>query len=343
MRATSKGLVAALLSLLMSAATGCGGDDGGGDDGEDGEDDGSTGTWEFVHQGLPGALLSVWGTSTDDIWAVGSDPDDEGPEVRHYDGAEWQELDTGTVGDLWWVFGPAPAGGPVFMGGEGGTILRYQDGEFTQMETPRTDVSVFGIWGCSAEEMWAVGGGANGSSGGFAWRLDGDTWVEAEGFPAEVADADAVWKIFGRSCDDVWMVGTAGLAIHWDGAAFGGVERVAGGSLFTVHANSERFVAVGGYGTGILIENDGSGWADAAPTGIDPVVGVCLTEEGGAAAGWYGSVLSRSTGAWEREDIGMIIDEAFHSVWVDPEGGVWAVGGQILSPPLGRGVMIHRD
>jgi hypothetical protein len=343
-------LAAALLAVFLAGATAAcgGGDDDDADDAGDmddaggGDDDAGNATaWEIVRQDFPSAFLSVWGTAPDDVWAVGSDPDGAGPAVLRYDGADWQELDTGTAGDLWWVFGPD--GGPVYMGGAGGTILAYRDGEFTAMPTPRTDVSVFGIWGCSPEDMWAVGGGASGSSGGFAWRLQGDAWVEAEGFPAEVAEADAVWKVFGRGCDDVWMVGTAGLAIHWDGEAFGEVERVAGGSLFTVHANSERFVAVGGQGVGIVVENDGSGWTDVAPEGADPIVGVCLTEGGGAAAGWFGSVFSRTDGAWEEEDIGTTLDEAFHSVWVDPSGGVWAAGGQILSPPLNSGVLLHRD
>jgi hypothetical protein len=343
MRAPSTGLVAILLSTLVAAVTGCGGDDDGdGADAGPGADTGTASEWEVVHQDLPGALLSVWGTSASDVWTVGSDPDGEGPTVLHYDGAEWQDLDTGTVGGLWWVFGPA--GGPVYMGGDGGVILRYQDGEFTPMETPAADVTVFGIWGCSADDMWAVGGNANGSGSGFAWRLEGDAWVPAEGFPAEVAKADAVWKIYGRSCDDVWMVGTAGLAIHWDGKAFGEVERVAGGSLFTVHASSDRFVAVGGTGIGVMIENDGSGWVDAAPNGIEPVIGVCLTEEGGTAAGWFGSVLTRTGDAWQPEDIGTSssIDESFHSVWIDPDGGVWVAGGQILSLPLGGGLMFHK-
>ncbi len=346
MRAPSEWLVGIFLSILVGAAAACGGDDDG-DDGVDagpGADTGAGSEWEVVHEDLPGALLSVWGTSATDIWTVGSDPDGEGPTVLHYDGAEWQDLDTGTVGDLWWVYGPP--GGPVYMGGNGGTILSYQDGEFTPMATPSSDVAVFGIWGCSADDMWAVGGGAGGSSGGFAWRLEGDTWVEAEGFPAEVAKADAVWKIYGRGCDDVWMVGTGGLAIHWDGEAFGEVERVAGGSLFTVHANSDRFVAVGGAGAGIVIENDGSGWADAAvPSPLEAVIGVCMTEDGGFAAGWFGSVLSRTGDAWEVEDIGApaSIDESFHSVWIDPEGGVWAAGGQIVSLPLVGGLMYHKE
>jgi hypothetical protein len=341
MFATGKGLAAAALSLVLGAAAACG------DDGDEGA------AWELVHQQLPGALLSVWGTGADDIWTVGSDPDGEGPAVMHYDGAEWEDLDTGTAGDLWWVFGPErDPGGTVYMGGAGGTILAYRDGTFTPMETPRTDVTVFGIWGCSPEDMWAVGGALGGASGGFAWRLqpaseDEDArWVEADGFPAEIAADDAVWKAFGRSCDDVWLVGTDGLAVHWDGQAFTD-ERAGGESLFTVHASADRFAAVGGFGTGTLLENDGSGWVDVSPDDASPLVGVCLTGSGGVAVGQYGTVIEREGSgpgaAWTAADTGLFVDQTMHSVWIDPDGGVWAVGGQVLNAPFVDGLMLHRE
>src|SRR5262245_43354297 len=41
--------------------------------------------WSLVFNKLPGALISVWGTSENDVWTVGGDPGD-GPTVLHYDG-----------------------------------------------------------------------------------------------------------------------------------------------------------------------------------------------------------------------------------------------------------------
>ena len=55
-------------------------------------------------QALPGALLSISGTSPTDVYAVGADPEDgRGPLVVHYDGASWERLDSGATGDLWWI------------------------------------------------------------------------------------------------------------------------------------------------------------------------------------------------------------------------------------------------
>jgi hypothetical protein len=315
--------------LMALLAIGCG-DDGGP-------------AWQAVQRDLPGALLSVWGTSSTDVWAVGGDPGDgSGPMVIHYDGAAWTRLDTERAGDLWWVFGFE--GGPIYMGGAGGTILRYQNGAFTPMSTPGND-TIFGIWGASPTELWAVGGATGGSRGAFAWRLQGEEWVEAAGFPAALADTDAMWKVHGRAADDVWIVGTNGKAVHWNGTAFA-AETAGGESLFTVHSTSERFVAVGGFGTGSILENDGSGWTDVSPSGAFPMVGVSLDggdpDGGGYAVGQFGAVYQRGTDGWSLEDVGLVIDESLHAVWLDPGGGVWAVGGQVLTTPLVRGVMLHK-
>ncbi|HEY3665041.1 MAG TPA: vanadium-dependent haloperoxidase, partial [Polyangiaceae bacterium] len=33
--------------------------------------------------------------------------------------------------------------------------------------------------------------------------------------------------------------------------------------------------------------------------------------------------------------------QSLHSVWVDPSGGVWAVGGKVLTPDLNQGIAVH--
>jgi hypothetical protein len=233
--------------------------------------------WEVIHEDLDGALMSVWGTSTRDVWAVGGDAGD-GPIVIRWDGSDWTRLDTGTRGDLWWVHGFA--GGPVFMGGKNGHILRYENGAFTPMATPTTD-TVFGIWGAAPDEMWAVGGMDGGASGAFAWRRDGDAWIAAPGFPPELTDTKALWKVWGSSADDVWMVGTAAIALHWDGDEFVQVSLGGGESLFTVHHGGGRYAAVGGFATGLLFENAGAEWEsfDGTPP-LPPLVGIALGDDG---------------------------------------------------------------
>jgi hypothetical protein len=318
------------LVLLLGLAAAC-------DSAPDAIDE--SGRWVVVHSGLPGALTSVWGTGPDNVWAVGSDPGDgSGPTVMNFDGDRWFQLETGHSGDLWWVFGFE--GGPIFLGGKDGLILRFERGEFQRMETPGAG-TVYGIWGTAPDDLWAVGGTL--PTGAFAWRFDGTSWRAAQGYPTELAGSYSMFKVWGKAGDDVWMIGTGGVAVHYDGAAFKQEPSGTDNIIFTVHADSEIYAAVGGLGVGVILENDGSGWKDVTPKGTPHVMGVWLGGAGGYAAGVDGTVLRREPEGWTTIDTGIPLKEAFHAVWVDPDGGVWTAGGQVLAPPLADGVMIYRS
>lgn len=301
--------------------------------------------WELVHRDLPGALLSVWGTSSTDVWAVGADAlDGTGPTVIHFDGDAWSSVPTGVAqGNLWWVFGFE--GGPIYMGGEGGVILRYEDGAYTTMTTPGSG-TVFGIWGPSPDDMWAVGG-ASASAGGFAWRLDGDAWVEEPTLPADVTASAAIWKVFGAASDDAWLVGSNGVALRWDGTELSPGDTGVGTSLFTVHASPDgdgHYAAVGGTASGIIVEYLDGAWSNLTPQDTPPgLSGVVLGEDGfGVAVGSFGAVYTRSDDdGWSRVDLGFNLPLTLHGAWIDEFGCVWAVGGQVLTPPFGDGLLIH--
>jgi hypothetical protein len=295
-----------------------------------------------VVEGLPGALLSVWGTSSSDVWSVGADAmDGNGPQVVHFDGQSWTHMPTGnTTGDLWWVFGFE--GGPIYMGGDGGVIVRLQDGTFTTMTTPGTN-TVFGIWGASPDDVWAVGG-ASDATGGFAWRLQGDAWVEEPSLSPDVGAMAALWKVYGTAKDDAWIVGSNGVALHWDGTTLTQGDTGVGSSLFTVHEYDGHYCAVGGLASGIIVELDGDTWTNVtpepAPMGL---AGVTLgPDDIGVSVGMFGTVYTRSKDGWVLEDLELPISQNLHGSWIDEQGGLWAVGGDTLSPPLTDGVMLHR-
>jgi hypothetical protein len=148
--------------------------------------------------------------------------------------------------------------------------------------------------------------------------------------------------VFGRSADDAWLVGSNGLAFSWDGSALLPADTGVGSSLFTVHANAERYVAVGGLASGAIVENDGSGWHDAGtpPFGMTGVV--LGAGDVGCAVGQYGGVFLRDDAGWVEEDTKLDVQQDLHGVWLDASGALWAVGGQTASLPLVDGVMIHK-
>lgn len=308
---------------------------------EDEPDTDPVAAWQLVQRDLPGALLSVWGTGADDVWAVGADArDGTGPTVLHFDGAAWTRVPTGlTSGDLWWVFGFE--GGPIYMGGDGGVIVRRTGDTFEVMDTPGTG-TIFGLWGASPSAMWAVGGESD-ATGGFAWRLVGDVWTAEASLPAEVPTTAAIWKLFGTAEDDVWLVGSSGVALHWDGTALVAGDTGVGSSLFTVHERDGLYVAVGGLASGIIVENDGAGWRNVTPDPPPPgLAGVTLGPDGsGIAVGFEGSVFIRSAAGWAPEDPDLQVRQNLHGSWIDDQGGLWAVGGQTLTPPFNEGVLLH--
>jgi hypothetical protein len=318
----STALARLVLGIAMLGA--CGGDD--------------EPSWTVVAEDQPAALLAVWGSSANDVWVVGGDPrDGTGPIVQHFDGTAWTKLDTGQRNvDLWWVTGFA--GGPVFMSGSNGTILRYQNGVFEKLPTPGSFI-VFGLWGATPDDVWAVGG--NFGTGGFVWRWGGSAWTAMSDLPADLTSEGTFWKVSGRGADDVWISATQGATLHWNGAALERMDVPIDASLLSVAGNAERFVAVGGAFDGVLYENDGSGWKSALPTGGPLLTGVAVSDDQAYAVGQFGAVLRRGSSGWASEK-SRVTQQNLHAAWIDPAGGAWAVGGHFDTPPLRAGVLIHK-
>ena len=175
MRAPSTRLVAIFLSTFVGAVTGCGGDDDGdGADAGPGADTGTASEWEVVQQDLPGALLSVWGTSARRRLGGRRRSDGDGPTVLHYDGADVARRSTparrATCGGC-----SASAGGPVYMGGAGGAHPPlpgrrvHADGDAAQPTSPCSASGAARPTTCGRSAARSAA-----RSGGFAWRLEGD-------------------------------------------------------------------------------------------------------------------------------------------------------------------------
>jgi hypothetical protein len=277
----------------------------------------------------PAALLSVWGTSASDVWVAGGRGElAGGPAILHLDGQAWSRIDSGQLGvDLWWVFGFD--GGDVFFTGSGGTILRDHGGVFEKMTTPRSGI-IFGLWGASPDDLWAVGSGDDGH--GIVWRYDGSAWRDAEVAPSELPAL--ILKVHGQRADDVWISCAGGAALHWDGTALTRMPTGTTSSLFSIVTTPDVVVAVGGYtGLGEILEYNGTGWTKlpslipvawrgvAAGAGQVYAVGTAGATARRTAAGW--SLLARPPTQLD-----------FHAAWVDPDGGLWGVGGKFDTVPL---------
>jgi hypothetical protein len=62
------------------------------------------------------------------------------------------------------------------------------------------------------------------------------------------------------------------------------------------------------------------------------------------ACGYAGALYADTGAGFEPVDSGVDLGaaESLHGIWIDPQGGVWSAGGDVLTPALSRGIAIHR-
>jgi hypothetical protein len=285
--------------------------------------------WQLPISGEPAALLSIWGTSASDVWVTGGRSElTGGPTILHLDGTTWNRVDSGQRGqDLWWTFGFD--GGDVFFTGSGGAILRYRNAAFERMTTPRSGL-IFGLWGATPDDLWAVGAGDDGH--GIVWRYDGTAWRDADMPPALPS---LVLKVHGQRADDVWISCSGGVTLHWDGTVLTRMPTGITSSLFSIVTTPDVAIAVGGYtGLGQIVEYGAGAWT--TQPSLIPVAWRGIAAGAGQvfAVGESGTVAQRTVAAgWSLLDRPMTQD-SFHAAWVDPEGGLWGVGGMFDTLPL---------
>lgn len=311
-------------TLLLSLLAACGG-----------TDPVAEASWQLVRENETASILAVWGTSASDVWTVGGRAEPTGgPTIHRYDGTTWTQRDSLQSSlDLWWVFGFE--GGDVFLSGSGGTILRYRNDTFEKMTTPRNAGTIFGMWGAAPDDLWAVGS----ASSAIVWRYDGNTWTEVA-LPAGVPSS--VFKVAGRTENDVWMSCAGGVTLHWNGSSLERVATPITAPLFSVVTTPELSVAVGGMGAeSQLLENDGSGWiALTAPSVPAAWRGAAALGDEVYVVGESGLVAKRTTAGWTRQNH-TLTQQNFHSAWVDPDGGFWGVGGKFAQMPYVDGFLLY--
>lgn len=284
-------------------------------------------TWQLLND-TPASLMSVWGASERDVWVVGGRTEIAGaPTVAHYDGDRWATVDAGVTGvDLWWVFG-VPGSDSVYFGGSKGTILRHRGGTFTPMSTPGGAAIVFGIWGASDTDLWAVG---TDNGAGFAWRGDGTSWTA---HPLPTGVSGRLFKVHGQSANDVWISAVGGSTLHWNGTELAHVPTGVQASLFAIITTPERVIAVGGTPEeGQILEYTGGAWM-ATPTVIGTQRALATHGATVYALGEFGTVAERGAAGWTQRST-MVTQKTFHAAWADPSGGVWGVGGEFDRIPL---------
>jgi hypothetical protein len=278
------------------------------------------------------------------VWVVGADVG-AGGTALHFDGTSWTRKDVGHRATLWWVFPFSE--NDVFFGGASSTILRFDGTTFMRMPTPGlARHTIFGLWGRRPDDVYAVGsvGGLN----GFLWHFDGTRWTTVDdvvGLPIDSkGNTPGLFKVWGPPTGStVYVVGGRGVVLRsLDGRRFERLDTDTRGTLFTVFADDASVTAVGGAGTGLLLEGTSGLSTVAVPPDVGLLQGVWRSGDTGYAVGQAGVVLERRAAGWSLVDHRLDVRaESLHATWVDPSGAVWAVGGDVLSGAMTNGVIVR--
>jgi hypothetical protein len=277
-----------------------------------------------------GLLLSVWGASAEDVWVVGGRPGKT--LVLRGNQAQLQEVTNPGTAMAWWVCGLEDR---VAIVGEQGLVMIQTDDEELELIDVGIESTLYGCWGNSVDDFWIVGGDPLAGPAELAHVHNGQAIAPDLG-PLLGDLPRALFKVIGIG-EELLIVGGDGSLLHRNVDEDWEISRIAHSSvpLFTVSgASADDVWAVGGLGTAVAVHFDGARWHDESPELLPNLFGVSATRDEVVVAGSSGALAERRGDDWQVIDT--FSEDTFHSVWLDGEGGGWAVGGNVLEQDPAR-------
>jgi hypothetical protein len=264
--------------------------------------------------------------------------------VLRFDGATWRAEHPGGTETYWWVHGSSA--GDVWLVGVEGRVTHWNGAALEEIPSGTT-ATLFGVFAIAPDDVWAVGGLPEqpDQPNDVVLHWDGTSFTP-EALPAPTKSA--LFKVWGPSKDEIYVVGEAGVVWHRaNGAWAREAQGLATGRLTTVFGcSADEIYAVGG--RDLLVKKAGV-WTRAP---IDPLLvvndlnGVSCARPGTQARPWGRAVVAGggslklrlvANGAggdtWE-SDFGSTPFTDLHAAWVDPTGAFWAVGGAFNATPV---------
>ncbi len=286
-----------------------------------------------------GALMSVWGTSSQEAWAVGGQLD--AGLVWRFNGQSWGPLDVPDGPLLNWVHG---AEARLWVVGNDGRILRQDGGgPFETVESGVTQ-DLWGVWAFDGDHAWAVGGDASARSGDpdpviLVW--DGSAWGRVPVPPLD-REIRAFFKVWGTSADNVFVVGARGVILRYDGQEWTQTPTGTPHDFVSLWGTGpDDIVAVGGRQNGMVARWNGAQWISRVLEG-EPGLNGCYVDGDGWAylVGQRGRVLRMAPGGFDLSRDDNADRTLLHAVW-GHSMGLFAVGGTIDGSPPWRGVAVE--
>jgi hypothetical protein len=276
-----------------------------------------------------GWLMNAWGSSAEDVYVVGGQPGSGA--LQHFDGEAWAPvaLPAGTP-LLSWGHGFSEA--DITLVGDAGTVLHFDGATLTQQPTDTTE-NLWGVWGATPDDLWAVGGSGRSDGVPTLIHFDGSAWTTVAIPTLQKANVHALFKVWGAGASDVFVVGQRGVVLRFDGASWR--EELVGASddLIAVWGTDAQHVfAVGGRGNGIVSRFDGTTWLTRSLAPLPGLNGVFSRSPGVVHAVGITGTIARIDG-----DSLEVLEETPWDTLLDlhalfgVEDTLYAVGGSLAS------------
>ena len=267
--------------------------------------------WNTVYTGST-SLISIWGSSSNDIFAVGSG-------ILHYDGSSWEEMDSGTTEYLMGVWGTSATN--VYAVGDNGLILHYDGTEWTKTYVG-VDV-LNSISGNSEDNIYAVGGEGPYPSNAVILHYDGNSWTKI------YQGSNAFRGVCVTPEGNVYVARVFGGIRYWDGVSW--KESGYGSNNYGIWGSAGNDVyVVGQWGT--VIHFNGSNWSYLSGQGSYARHGVWGSSSSDVFTVGQAGIIYHYDGLnWSLMDSGSTVSNVyFAGVWGTSATNVYAVGGNII-------------
>lgn len=304
------------------------------------------------------ALTSVWGSSKNDVWAVGS-----GGTIVHYDGTAWTPTPTGIKNTFYAVVGSsatdvwAVSASDVMLHSTGFTGGTTTWTPFSAAPTKYDARPVYAAWATAAGDL-QVGG-----SSFYFFSPDGSSGPVNQFTRAKLPDGGVAWNavkgqgtvrgIWGSSDDDVWILDDNSQSVGWQlGLTLHGT-RGDGGDLVWRSVDSQSSVllsavwgssasdvwAVGDKGTIRHLAKDATHWDPVDSTVTERLHGIWGSAADDVwAVGDSGTILHYDGARWSSSLAAFPIGKKpnLYGVWGSARADVWIVGDGIALHFLGE-------
>jgi hypothetical protein len=277
--------------------------------------------WTRLPPITPEPLYHVHGSGKNDVWAVGRHV------VLHWDGSAWKAVSApATKGLLRTVFARAP--GDVWFAGDWFALMHYDGSTFTLTEETTTQAA-HAVVAFAANDVWAAGDSAT------VRHFDGTSWTWTG---ADFTNFPSCVSAWGSATNDVYLAcggGTDDTVQHWDGSAWHRVVFPAGlqpgPSVVTGSSSSDVWLISAEWNSASF---DGTTWTRQPQLEGDALVDAWLDPASGRgfAVGAGGRIVRRDAGTtWI--DVSGTKGAAYDDLvgaFARADDDIWAVGTQSL-------------